>query len=626
MNWIAENKFFNRYLPLFLSVVVVVASGLIYSVVKDSKVAESAWYSSGGTWSYRKQITIDHTKVSGASTLSSFPMLFSVTDNDLKYTGSGGKVGKADGTDILFTSSDGTTKLDHEIEKYASTTGETITWVEIPSLSPSTDTIIYIYYGNSGASDQQNAAGVWDSNYQGVWHLPNGSSLGALDSTSNDNDGTINSAGAVTGKIDGGASFNGSSHSISKSSAVATTTSITMSGWFYTGSTAGVQPVATVQGADDGNMYRLILYQGKVQGQKQSSGGSVLAATSDYTTNQWTYAAVVFSGDITVTPYINGTVGTPGPGSGLPTSLTQTFIGKTVSADEYMNGNLDEIRISNVARSADWIATEYNNQNSPSTFYAVGAENTPRSATTPGVKVYAPSREGSGSATIALVDHNVCAGGTCTTGAMNTSGATLLVAVVSQYATSPLTGTLSDSKANTWQALTAYESGSTNGNIVIYYAYNKAGGPLSVGSSHTVTLSGGQLAAVEVMAFSGTLTTSDPFDVQNGATSSNSSNPFQPGSITPSQSNELIITGYGANATSRAINAGFTVTDFVDYGSTTGGGAAYLVQGIAAAVNPSWTFQSSGLGAAAVIASFKAAAQVGSNGPSVKIRGGVKFR
>src|SRR5581483_9533087 len=33
-----------------------------------------------------------------------------------------------------------------------------------------------------------------------------------------------------------------------------------------------------------------------------------------------------------------------------------------------------EVRLSNVARSSGWILTEYNNENSPSTFYSVGAE------------------------------------------------------------------------------------------------------------------------------------------------------------------------------------------------------------------------------------------------------------
>jgi outer membrane protein assembly factor BamB len=38
------------------------------------------------------------------------------------------------------------------------------------------------------------------------------------------------------------------------------------------------------------------------------------------------------------------------------------------------NGKIDEVRISNVARSAAWIATSYNNQSSPSTFHSLAAE------------------------------------------------------------------------------------------------------------------------------------------------------------------------------------------------------------------------------------------------------------
>ena len=37
-------------------------------------------------------------------------------------------------------------------------------------------------------------------------------------------------------------------------------------------------------------------------------------------------------------------------------------------------GIIDEVRISNIARSVEWIETEYNNQNSPETFLAFGAE------------------------------------------------------------------------------------------------------------------------------------------------------------------------------------------------------------------------------------------------------------
>jgi hypothetical protein len=39
-----------------------------------------------------------------------------------------------------------------------------------------------------------------------------------------------------------------------------------------------------------------------------------------------------------------------------------------------MDGTLDEVRIATVTRDASWIATEFANQSSPGTFYAVGPE------------------------------------------------------------------------------------------------------------------------------------------------------------------------------------------------------------------------------------------------------------
>ncbi len=48
-------------------------------------------------------------------------------------------------------------------------------------------------------------------------------------------------------------------------------------------------------------------------------------------------------------------------------SSLNAYIGKGYVSN--YSGRIDEVRISASARSADWIKTEYNNQNSPSTFY-----------------------------------------------------------------------------------------------------------------------------------------------------------------------------------------------------------------------------------------------------------------
>ncbi|MDD3190954.1 MAG: DUF2341 domain-containing protein, partial [Candidatus Pacebacteria bacterium] len=149
------------------------------------------WYDA--EWFYRKEVTIDHTQVVNEN-LTDFPFLFDHTDYDFISLSNDGKVGNDEGLDILFTLSDGTTKLSHEIEEYDASSGKLVAWVKIPELSYEADTKIYVYYGNSSAADQQDTENVWDSNYKMVQHLneapANGTSGGHQDSTSNGVDGT----------------------------------------------------------------------------------------------------------------------------------------------------------------------------------------------------------------------------------------------------------------------------------------------------------------------------------------------------------------------------------------------------------------------------------------------------
>ena len=162
------------------------------------------WYNNN--WKYRKKITIDNTKVD--ATLTDFPVLVSLTtDDNLKNNA------RSDGFDILFTLSDGETKLKHEIEKYTNGIGRLISWVELPSVSSSTDTDIYMYYGYSSAGDQSDAANVWDSNYKMVQHMKDATTSTILDSTANNNDGTKKAANepivTTSGKIGDAQVFDG---------------------------------------------------------------------------------------------------------------------------------------------------------------------------------------------------------------------------------------------------------------------------------------------------------------------------------------------------------------------------------------------------------------------------------
>src|SRR5260370_2048475 len=164
-------------------------------------------------YSYERTITIDHTKVPNTDQ-TDFPVLVSGTCNYLATVGNGGKVQKANGYDIIFTSDAlAANKLDHEIESYDPTTGTISLWVRIPTVSHTTDTVIYLLYGNSSiTTSQENKTGVWRNGYVGVWHLSSNGAISAADSTGT-NSGTISSVTAATGKIGGAGSFSGSNTS-----------------------------------------------------------------------------------------------------------------------------------------------------------------------------------------------------------------------------------------------------------------------------------------------------------------------------------------------------------------------------------------------------------------------------
>lgn len=339
-----------------------------------------AWYNT--SYLKKKKISLDHTKVSGGSNLSSFPVLISRTDADLKVTGSGGQVTNSSGFDIIFTDSTETTQLDHEIENYVSTTGEIEMWVRIPTLSASVDTVIYMYFDNSGIStSQENKTGVWDSNYKAVWHMNAATGSNQSDSTSNALTATQNNSPTQgAGQIDGSLAFNGSTQYLSVSGSSANITGDkTVEMWLKpTAFTqdSGVSGRAIANNIDGTtNIYQLALdpTSGFVWVVDDSAGKNTISNNTTMTTGIWyhivgTYTASTHS----VVLYINGTsVANNGGAGSFGVGTTGFNIGQRADGVGSYNGSEDEVRISNTVRTAGWITTSYNSQNSPSAFYSV---------------------------------------------------------------------------------------------------------------------------------------------------------------------------------------------------------------------------------------------------------------
>ena len=193
---------------------------------------------------------------------------------------------------------------------------------------------------------------------------------------------------------------------------------------------------------------------------------------------------------------------------------------------------------------------------------------------------------------IALVAHSSVTNAQDTTG-VDTTGANLIVIFIAGG--SDITPT--DNKSNTYTGLTIHSQGGDDSRL--WYCYNP-----TVGTDHTFK----QIWSYECLfaaAFSGVA--ASPFDQENGSNTAGATS-LQPGSITPSEDNCLVVTGLMAGSTnsSHSVNDGFTITDSINgvNGVNYGGAMAYLIQTTAAAANPthSWT---SSVVAALSIASFK---------------------
>ena len=354
------------------------------------------WYDTN--YLHKRQVTIDHTKVSGSSDLSSFPVLVSGTYAYLATVANGGEVQNSSGFDIIFTDSTETTKLDHEIEHYIATTGEIEMWVRIPTLSHTADTVIYMYYDNSTiSSSQENATAVWDSNFVAVYHMQQtaGTSNSIKDSTSNANhatpytaygSSTVGDISTSSGMIDGAQSFDGANHSIvapyAASLDINGVNTLSLEAWVKRAATNTVGTIVQ-HGVGGQGGYTLSIGVGPAtvnQAKMTKYGVADITAGSYPADTNWHYVCELADStgtDFYVDGASNGT--TTDSGNFKSYTLAGVHIGEgdadsNTLLDKYWNGPIDEVRISKIRRTDGWVGTCYNGQNSPATFYTVGSE------------------------------------------------------------------------------------------------------------------------------------------------------------------------------------------------------------------------------------------------------------
>ena len=272
---------------------------------------------------------------------------------------------KPDGSDLRFVAADDKTELKFHIEKFDSTNELALIWVQLPKVDPSDKTAYFwLYASNAVAAPASDSKLALDTATIAAFHFSEKSPL--QDSSSNG----LLAEGKITvqkaGLLGEAAIFSGkpvtlASAPILKLSAV--------SGYTYS---AWIKPSALPQQATLYSQGPLTL---KIDGQKLLlTSGNIAIAGGEIKSATWQHiAATVGAGKATL--YINGT---PVGSGDLAAEIAQA----EVRVGEGYTGEMDELQLAAVARSADWIKLAVLGQGMDSQVLRVEADSTEEEGST----------------------------------------------------------------------------------------------------------------------------------------------------------------------------------------------------------------------------------------------------
>jgi hypothetical protein len=389
---------------LILALAIVVSLGGLVGGMKASAAGLAGWAN-------QVTLTIDHTKID--STLANFPVMVNLSAASGTNAANLSQVFTTLGSDanrkkIAVTAADGVTQCNVEIEKWDTASQQAVLWVKVPEVSNLADTVLFLNYDVNqadntafvGDTGEAAAQVVWDGSYKDVMHLGESSTGTAgedRDSTSNGHNGTGgggNPAAApakTAGRIGDGQSFGGNGQFITVPDcddfSISTTGQLTISFW--------LSPSAQIQagaanyihyigkGGKGNYEWAFRLYDSDYSARPQSlslytwnlAGGLGSGARWDHAdipNGSWVYVTGIFAPSTVhgnTELYANGTLATSigntaYAGYGIqPTNGTDPlWLGTRGGDTGFLNGRLDEFRVSNVVRSDAWIKADYYTQ------------------------------------------------------------------------------------------------------------------------------------------------------------------------------------------------------------------------------------------------------------------------
>jgi hypothetical protein len=330
------------------------------------------------SWPYSRTVTIDSryfAPLAGLSASTTIPVR--VNHPDFRTTARGGKVGRADAGDVVFTVNG--VQVPHDILRYDGEEGSLTAMFQARNFTTTAQPAIRLHYGNASAQVMENKALTWSvgtgTPYAGVWHLGEdpGATTTVSSAASSTWDGTyvnMGSANTQDGVFGRAIRFDGVNNRITlPQNLISNSATGSISMWFRT---TGNGPLIGYQNQPVGTTptnFVPILYidtAGTLRGQVWDGSNFPMSATG-VNNGQWRHVALTWNFN-TQSLYLDGQLvgtrtGTISHGDRSHNQIGYAYFGGAWTngwpTDRYFTGVIDEVRESTRARTAQDIFLEY---------------------------------------------------------------------------------------------------------------------------------------------------------------------------------------------------------------------------------------------------------------------------
>lgn len=329
-----------------------------------------AWWNE--EWAFRKVITIDTTETG----LQIVEEVDNINVLVRLHTGNFGYFFdiREGGADLRFMAADDTTPLKHHLEMLDPINELAIIWVKVPKVAVASTDKIFMYYGNPAAVTANDVTGTFDESLSLVLHFDDADT--PQDKTYNANHPVASSTEISKASLMGqGVIFDGSNglqFAASPSLNLSSETGWTFSSWVKPD--AEIEDVVIFEYKDVSGTLSLRQQGLSLVSQWQDTSGTITStATAPMLLGDWQHVAVTVLGT-QVLLYINGQnpISIDVPALTMFGELTVGNTKDALTAEPVEDdteavatgfvGEMDELRVAQVARSAAWLALSANVQ------------------------------------------------------------------------------------------------------------------------------------------------------------------------------------------------------------------------------------------------------------------------